>query len=77
MEIMRSIQNLSFSNPMTQNMKVTIGFLCDDSQTTLSKYILSGKSKYGRKIFLKTYPLFLENIFSVMRKQKTCGLSKI
>jgi hypothetical protein len=58
MEIMRSIQNLSFSYPVTKNMKGTIGYLCDESQTTLGKYILSGKSKYGRKIFLKTYPLF-------------------
>jgi hypothetical protein len=73
---MRLIQNLSFSHPMTKNMKMTIGYLCGDSQITLSKYIVSGKNKYGRKIFLKTYPLFLENIFRLMRKQKLVGCQK-
>jgi hypothetical protein len=43
-------------------MKLTIDYLCDDSQTTLSKHILNGKNKYGRKIFLKMYLLFLKNI---------------
>jgi hypothetical protein len=55
MKIVRSIQNLSFSYPMTKNMKLIMDYLCEDSHTTLRKCILNGKNKYERKIFLKIY----------------------
>jgi hypothetical protein len=53
MKIMRSIQNLSFSYPMSKNMKLTIGYLCEDSQTILSNICSMQKINMEGKSFLK------------------------